>query len=184
MFSYHLLILIFVQIIFRFQVSVALWLVPYALYQLSFLAFAGYITLKYNANFGSAMVLLCESVRFFMKNHSYLRNKLLYWYSSYLCSGSNQFQQWTIPGKESSKVYIPYMTVDSVSLEFKKFLYFSFAPTLLYRDTYSKKAKCDWRIFFAHLLNFVLCVHYTALLFNQIFNPIIKEANVKNRDTQ
>lgn len=107
----------------------------------------------------------CEMIRLFMKAHSYLRNKLYY------ATGPNKYLQY-IPACYQSNpsqcnVNRPIITMGSFIVELKRYLYFSFAPTLLYRDSYPRSGRRNFSLIISHSINFTLCIYFAFIMYRQ-----------------
>jgi len=106
-----------------------------------------------------------------------LRNKLLY--GSEIGAGYRDF----LPAQDRSRghtlkdLHSPQIKIESLVKEASKYLYFLFAPTLLYRDRYIKGPKTNYRMVFAHFLNFFLCIYYAFILFKIYMLDVFKSKN-------
>lgn len=83
----------------------------------------------------SAMIVVCEMARMSMKMHAYIREKMLYGrkdkvYGEFIPEWAKKM------GVEMADLDLPTITIESLSVEAKRFGYFFFVPTLVYRDTY------------------------------------------------
>lgn len=122
-----------------------------------------YILILFQFGFGSRMIIMCEAVRMIMKNYSYARNKMLY--------GTNNNRKyfitnyWLTKGITKENVILPDITIGTLSQEFKRYTYFFFAPTLLYRDHYVKAPHQSRRKIIIEFSNFFLCIYYGFILF-------------------
>ena len=82
------------------------------------------------------MILMCEHSRLMMKTHSYLRNKLLYGIPA-----NREFAVY-LPNMAIKKgltvedLNIPEITIEGFDIEIRRFTYFLFVPTLIYRYYY------------------------------------------------
>lgn len=124
-------------------------------YLASFALFAWRFVLDCGLPIASSFVILCEATRLGMKMHSYVREKLLYGFPN---SFTGAF------GIESSQQ--PQIHLSSVRTELKQYVYFSFAPTLIYRDRYpTMPRQIRWLHVGVHLFNFFAGIFFTAIMF-------------------
>ena len=64
--------------------------------------------------------------------------------------------------------------------EFKKFVYFSFAPTLIYRDNYPQNAHpVQWDCVANNLGEIFVCIIYAYCLFDRCCVPIYKTFEIR-----
>ena len=68
--------------------------------------------------------------------------------------------------------------------EFSKYLYFMFAPTLVYRDHYPRttEKKIRWGLVFSHFGEVFGAIVYTYCLFDRYCVPVFRELKVKELD--
>ena len=162
-----------------------IWKTLYLTFQTAFYTYSCKVSLYHEFGFASAMIVMCECARMSMKMHSYFRNKLLY--------GSDIWQEFRdyVPtalvkrGLKPEDLYYPSMKFHKVSKEFKKYLYFFFAPTLLYRDKYIKgtTSKARSTVIF-HLANFLMCIYYAYVLFKIFIYPVFADTGSNPPDWQ
>jgi len=98
-----------------------------------------------------------------MKVHSYLRNKLLY--GSDIGIPHKTFIPSFAKDMTVKDLHIPQIKIEKLTKEIRKYMYFFFAPTLVYRDRYIKGPKTNYRMVIAHFTNFLLCIYYGFILF-------------------
>ncbi|XP_017874979.1 PREDICTED: sterol O-acyltransferase 1 [Drosophila arizonae] len=110
----------------------------------------GYVStslcLKFQLPFISACVLLLESTRLLMKMHAYVR---------YNAARVVQGKQKTDDGGElkDGRPYLPPL---------RCYVYFLFAPTLIYRDTYPRTKQIRWKFALARLMEVVAIAFFYA----------------------
>lgn len=105
----------------------------------------------YELPLASSIMFTCEALRMLMKMHSYVREKLV---------------------KPSE------MPIKSGFVEMKRFVYFSFAPTLIYRDSYPiLQRNIRWSHAFVHVINFFATIFYTTILFKGFCLPAFSAAS-------
>ncbi|KAK3920460.1 Sterol O-acyltransferase 1 [Frankliniella fusca] len=90
--------------------------------------------LHYAMPFASSFALLTEAVRVLMKSHAFVRSNV-----------PRALRDGTVPG-------------------FNQFLYFMFAPTLVYCDSYPRTSQIRWRVVACHFLEVVGCLFYISFL--------------------
>lgn len=66
---------------------------------------------------------------------------------------------------------MPNINIGSLATEFKRFNYFLWTPTLVYRDTYVKRVKISKANLFTNILTFNLCFYYTFALIKGFVSP-------------
>uniref|UniRef100_A0A1A9ZYJ0 O-acyltransferase n=1 Tax=Glossina pallidipes TaxID=7398 RepID=A0A1A9ZYJ0_GLOPL len=109
----------------------------YALSQFLFLIIACFLNFKLGLPFGSGIVLQLESIRLLMKMHAFVRTN--------------------IPRVLHGKVKTDdELTQYSIAFPpFNCYLYFLFAPTLVYRDFYPRASRIRWKFAITHLMEVV-----------------------------
>jgi len=63
--------------------------------------------------------------------------------------------------------------------EFSKFLYFSFAPTLIYRDSYPRSQEIRWKFVAANFLEVIGIAFLSSLVFDKFFVSAFKDYGIK-----
>ncbi|XP_037944906.1 sterol O-acyltransferase 1-like [Teleopsis dalmanni] len=126
-------------------------LVVYVSFQLLFGYIASAACLKLDLPFVTASVLLLESTRLLMKMHAYVRTN-----AARVVTGKLKSEQ-----KTQSLSNLP---------PFSCYLYFLFAPTLLYRDSYPRTTQIRWKFAISRLMEVVA----TAFLYSYIHERHIK----------
>jgi sterol O-acyltransferase len=58
--------------------------------------------------------------------------------------------------------------------EFSKFLYFIFAPTLIYRDSYPRRSSTRWKYVIIQLAQFVAAALFSYYLFYRFCLPVFR----------
>eukprot|EP01138_Halocafeteria_seosinensis_P012375 gb/GECG01012645.1/.p1 GENE.gb/GECG01012645.1/~~gb/GECG01012645.1/.p1 ORF type:complete len:486 (+),score=64.59 gb/GECG01012645.1/:1-1458(+) len=178
MFVAAFLIVPFVQLINSFDIPLLVWGPVYLVYQLLFIAIPTAFVFQSSLPPPSAMILMCEQTRMCMKVHAYLREKMLY--------GSGKFDEYWqfIPDWASKQgvtlrehVRPPKVTIEDASTEIGRYIYFHFAPTLVYRDHYPQSGKqVHWIRGFKHFLNLFLVILFLFLLLKTFCIPEFRES--------
>ncbi|CAF1122117.1 unnamed protein product [Didymodactylos carnosus] len=128
----------------------------YCLYVSLFLYFPVHILLRDNYPIVTRMIVLIEQVRLLMKTHAFVREnapRAIVYGNIYAKKIKNAELQDEVLD-ESSKHKL--LSTDSTPCpEFSKFLYFIFAPTLLYRDSYPRTSSTRWNYVLSQLVQFI-----------------------------
>lgn len=67
------------------------------------------------------------------------------------------------------------LTVDLFT-EIKRYLYFFFAPTLIYRDEYVRTRRIRWNIVFKNGMTFLFLIFYVWSIFKALCIPLFKDS--------
>ena len=108
----------------------------------------------------SAMIVSCEMARVSMKTHAYFREKLI------LGLKMNENMAKFLPewakrkGIKITDIDEPNIEVGSFSTEMKRFVFFFFAPTLVYRDEYVRTKEIRFNMLIKHLITFFIIIFY------------------------
>ncbi|XP_044734056.1 sterol O-acyltransferase 1-like [Chrysoperla carnea] len=103
-----------------------LWIILYILYQITFMCGFAYLVRLNHYTFGTGMAFFCEQARFMMKCHAFVRSNITR----------------VLNHNDSLK---PQTGVQNQILPgFSKYLYFLFAPTLIYQDSYPRTKEIRW----------------------------------------
>ena len=160
LFLLQLLIIQLTRWIHYYRPSHWIW-VPLYLFSQFILYYLPYRSVtKHGFGLVSSLILLVEAVKISMKMHSYLRNKLLY--ASDIWKGYGTFipKLYKQKGMTEADLYIPTMAFYPIAKEVKKYIYFIFAPTLLYRDKYVKVPGRDFSKILGHFVNMIFSFAY------------------------
>lgn len=103
----------------------------------------------------TSIAVLMEMTRFVMKVHAFVRSNIPRALQS--CSKTST------DDKPAYSTLLP---------EFSKFMYFLFAPTLVYRDQYPRTKRIRWSIVFRHALEVVGVVFYISFIFERFLTPL------------
>ncbi|KAK3862846.1 hypothetical protein Pcinc_031319 [Petrolisthes cinctipes] len=102
----------------------------------------------------SSIIVLSEQVRMFMKTWAFVRSNLTY-VRSYKKDDDAQ-----------TKRLCP---------DFSHYLFFLFAPTLVYRDEYPRNERCDWQSVIYDLGQVIGCLFYIHFLFARFCVPVFQK---------
>jgi len=108
-------------------------------------------------------IILMEQVRLVMKTHAFIRTNIPRVLAAAACEKSDSSMPKPIPCPE-----------------FSKYLYFLFAPTLVYRDNYPRTiGPIKWKRVIYHLCEVAGCMVYTYCLFDRYCVPVFRSLNVQ-----
>ncbi|XP_060561180.1 sterol O-acyltransferase 1-like [Ruditapes philippinarum] len=107
---------------------------------------------------GSACIITCEQLRFMMKSHAFVREN---------------FPKVLEYNSKDSKDH------DRADLcpDFSKYLYFLFAPTLIYRDNYPRTATIRWGYVVSNFAQVLACTLYIYYIFERFCVPVFRNFN-------
>ncbi|XP_046846025.1 sterol O-acyltransferase 1-like isoform X2 [Xenia sp. Carnegie-2017] len=118
----------------------------------------------------SRIIILMEQVRFYMKLHAFVREvapRVLASSSSDKKNSDNE-QSEDEDNEDACKE-------DRNIPGFSQFLYFLFAPTLIYRDSYPQTSKIRWHYVVTNFLQVLGCVFYTYYIFVRFCVPVFRD---------
>ncbi|KAL3311818.1 hypothetical protein Ciccas_009597 [Cichlidogyrus casuarinus] len=129
-------------------------LTSYIVYQashnkLAFMTFYGWLVFYLELPPGSSIMLGMELSRIMMKSHAFVRSNI----------PKAFYKTASVKSTDGSK-----MSSGSDCPKFSHFLYFLFAPTLVYRDQYPRTDKIRWSFVLSNAVQFLLCVFYTYFI--------------------
>ncbi|XP_071439772.1 sterol O-acyltransferase 1 [Hetaerina americana] len=103
----------------------------------------------------SSAIILMEQVRLLMKSHAFIRSNVPRAIEN-KCGDSDDVKDRTVcPG-------------------FSKFLYFLFAPTLIYRDSYPRTKVIRWRLVAWYFVEVAETIFYSSFVFSHFLMPYYK----------
>jgi sterol O-acyltransferase len=115
----------------------------------------------------------CEIGRIILKIHSYFREKMLYGFKQY-------HMKYILFNKTPNKDDIVEISISKFYIELKRFYYFFYCPSLIYRDTYPRLPKFRAKFFFSQLINFFFSLSYFYLLLVLFINSRIGKTHIKS----
>lgn len=119
------------------------------------------------------MIVSCEMVRMSMKMHAYLREKLVLGRPDIECA--TFIPEWAKrKGVTIKDLDVPTITIGTLGTELKRFLYFHFSPTLIYRDSYVQNRKIRWRFVAKTGGTFMILIFYLWCVFKSLCIPTFK----------
>lgn len=148
----------------------------------------------YNLPGPSAVIVGCELARVSLKIHGYFREKMLYGLKEYhpehayfkpkyiekLFNIKPEFNKNNSNNEFSSSLNIPLISIDNLQLEFKRYIYYFFCPSLIYRDEYPRLKSIRWKYVYSHLLNFVFCFLSLYIIYRYSCEPFIVNYKVQD----
>ncbi|XP_049800913.1 sterol O-acyltransferase 2-like isoform X3 [Schistocerca nitens] len=100
----------------------------------------------------SVMILLCEQMRMIMKSYAFLRSQV-----------------------PKVKMFKPHTDATDVLLpDFNHFVYFMFAPALVYRDSYPRTKEIRWKVALWHLTEVFGVIFFISFLFERSLVPMFR----------
>ncbi|XP_049292590.1 sterol O-acyltransferase 2-like [Anopheles funestus] len=105
----------------------------------------------------TGVAYLMEMVRFMMKSHAFVRSSA----PKALTSDKNEADFESIHAETSCR--LP---------SFSKYVYFMFAPTLVYRDDYPRTRTIRWRVVARHALEMVGAVFFLSFILERLLTPL------------
>ncbi|XP_053549904.1 sterol O-acyltransferase 1 [Bombina bombina] len=122
----------------------------YLIFQILGLGFCpAYIVLEHSLPPASRFIVILEQVRLMMKTHSFIRENAPRVFSS--------------TKERSSAVPVPQVT---------QYLYFLFAPTLIYRDSYPRNPAIRWGYVITQFAQVLGCLFYAYYVFVRLCIPL------------
>ncbi|KAI0240730.1 Sterol O-acyltransferase 1 [Lamellibrachia satsuma] len=129
------------------------WLGLYLAYQLAFLILPIQFLHKYSLRPASSVIIVTEQVRLLMKSHAFVRENIPQALRHRKSDGED----------EEEKPLCP---------DFSKYLYFLFAPTLVYRNDYPRTSTVSWKYVVSNLTQVVACLFYIFYIFERFCVPV------------
>jgi sterol O-acyltransferase len=135
----------------------------------------------------------CETTRFSLKVHGYFREKILYGLKEFHIEYTNfSFKRnASISNNDNNNnnnnvnntnnidnKYIVDIKIHDIKTEFKKFLYFFFCPSLIYRDEYPRLSYHRKHYILAHCINFICCIMLYYVLFRYVIFPYFNYSTI------
>ncbi|XP_069683829.1 sterol O-acyltransferase 1 isoform X2 [Periplaneta americana] len=136
------------------------WLAILIIYQILFLCIPAIKVLKSNLAPAISMAILMEQVRLMMKTYAFVRSNIPR-ALAYKSHQSGDKEMIACPG-------------------FSKFLYFLFAPTLVYRDDYPRTKEIRWKFVVWCFLEVIGVIFYVAFVFERFLIPIYRDFGLKS----
>lgn len=110
-----------------------------------------------------AFIITVENTRLAMKSHSFVRENF---------SKANQFVLKKFsPAEESKESDCKLNNIWQIP-SIKQFIYFTFCPSLIYRDSYPRNSTRNWRRVIEHLLGCFSSIYFVNICFTQYIIPL------------
>ncbi|XP_052245937.1 sterol O-acyltransferase 1-like isoform X2 [Dreissena polymorpha] len=135
-----------------------LGLLAYIAYQCAFMVLPVLFIVEHEIPPASAVIITTEQLRFMMKSHAFVREN---------------FPKVLAFKKEDNKDH----DRSDLCPNFSKYLYFLFAPTLVYRDNYPRTASIRWGYVVSNFAQVVACLLYTYYIFERFCVPVFRNFN-------
>ncbi|XP_029673952.1 sterol O-acyltransferase 1-like [Formica exsecta] len=126
------------------------WLTIFIMYQVLFIIFPNRAINRENLGLACNSIILLEQLRLIMKHHAFVR------------SVAPRFLSYK-PHSDISPPSVP---------RFSQYLYFLFAPTLIYRDEYPRTKKIRWWFVIQNFAQVGLMIFYFAFILEQFVTPV------------
>lgn len=173
-------ILIYVQIInFLAKKYKKIWYIPlFLIYFIIIMVIPFFIYIYYphpTNNFIPGAVIAAESTRIILKLHSYFREKILF--------GLKEFHMEYVnfnPSSTSKSVNIINIKIENYFVELKKFMYYFFCPSLVYRDEYNRLPKFRPLSLLMYIIHFIFSITFFYVFFLYICTPYLNFKYIKN----
>ncbi|CAG9817443.1 unnamed protein product [Phaedon cochleariae] len=134
----------------------ALWLLSVLGYYGFSFRLASFIVTAFKLPPASAAIVLLEQVRMLMKLHAFIR----------------------INAEQVVK-FKAHSDMDMPELKFSKFVYFLFAPTLIYRNEYPRTKEIRWKFVIYRALEIAAVILYHSFIFHKFFIPPFKDFGLR-----
>ncbi|GAB1868528.1 O-acyltransferase [Camponotus japonicus] len=128
------------------------WLTIFIIYQVLLIIFPNRAMVRENLGIACNIIIIMEQLRLVMKNHAFVR------------SVTPRFLSYK-PHNDVSPPNVP---------RFSHYLYFLFAPTLIYRDEYPRTKKIRWMFVVQHFAKVVLVIFYYTFILERLVAPVFR----------
>jgi len=134
------------------------WLCAYIVYQILFLVLPVRTISLHQLPIASTVVVVTEQVRYLMKSHAFVRENI-----------PRVMSYDKAAAKDGDAPACP---------DFSKFLYFLFAPTLVYRDTYPRNpGPIRWQYVVSNFAQVLASLFYIYYIFERFCIPVFRNFN-------
>lgn len=122
------------------------------------------------------MIISCEMARMSMKIHAYFREKMVFAKSRKNDAIANYIPDWAAKrGITIDDLDKPDIDIRGIGTELKRFLYFFFVPTLVYRDKYIQTKRIRIHFVLQQAFTFCFLILYLWAIFTAIAIPAFKD---------
>ncbi|XP_033120202.1 sterol O-acyltransferase 1-like isoform X2 [Anneissia japonica] len=156
------------------------WLCFYILLQLVFFIFPIHAVVHNQLPPASSIIILAEQARLMMKSHAFVRENIpraIAWkpHSDADLTRRAALQQLTEETTLRNGEIKPELAeIEGPCPDFSKYLYFLFAPTLVYREHYPRTSKIHWNVVRTNLVQVLACLFFTYYVFVRFCVPVFK----------
>lgn len=160
-----------------FALQQAIVISLYSVVQIFMLGVAGYGVLKYDLPPASGLIVMAEAVRISMKVHSFFRycfDVLLHVGGVSVNTVNKQPQTPVLDGTPEISIDTKNAPKFSKKTTFKHYLYFMFAPTLLYRTSYPRSNSIRWSFVASRAVEFGLILVFMYVMMVRFAMPQLK----------
>ncbi|KAK6166561.1 hypothetical protein SNE40_023218 [Patella caerulea] len=133
-----------------------IWLGIYIIYQMCYLVIP--LVYLFDNKFApaSSIIITCEQLRLLMKTHAFIRSNI------------PRVINYKTDDDSEERAVIP---------DFSKYLYFLFAPTLVYQDSYPRTPSISWRYVVSNFGQVLACMFYIYYIFERFCVPVFQNFN-------
>ena len=175
MYMWSLTPILLIQGVNKYKYTRSTWLSLYIFIQTVHYVVPCCFCLYMSLPIASSLIIQVEMCRISMKIHSYFREKMLFGmgYGEYSTFIPENLKKRGVTIKDLS---LPEMNVMDIWTEIKRFTFFFFSPTLIYRDSYPRLgAKRRWDMILLNFSNFAGAILYTYMIFKSFAIPYFQE---------
>lgn len=142
------------------------FLIAFIVYMILFLVFPLKSVFTNQLPIASSMVVLCEQIRMLMKSYAFVRTNIPRAFK-YIPNEHRDIQ---------SDIDDDELINNQPCPNFSNYLYFLFAPTLIYRDTheYPRKSNVRWNYVFYYFLQVKCAIFYLYYIFQRFCIPVFR----------
>jgi sterol O-acyltransferase len=129
-------------------------------------------------SFTCGCIIGCEMARFSLKIHSYFREKMLYGLKDFHMDYAAFSPIRSKDGNAKSEILD--INIKDFFTEFRRFNYFIFCPSLIYRDNYPRITNRRYKKILVHLTNFILCILCYYAIVRFVCEPYMQQSRLKD----
>ena len=147
-----------------------LWVFLYIVYLVGLVVRPLCIVFETNMPPASSIIVVSEQIRLIMKSHAFVRENV---HKAYSLAGTPSREQDGQAGTEYKEVKLA-AEEDDLSHpcpSFSRYLYFLFAPTLVYRDVYPRTTRIRWEYVVSNVAQVFGCFVYLYYVFARFLWP-------------
>ncbi|XP_011695293.1 PREDICTED: sterol O-acyltransferase 1-like isoform X2 [Wasmannia auropunctata] len=133
------------------------WLSAFISYQILFIVFPAKAVLDTNLGIGCKLIVTMEQIRMIMKSYAFVR------------SAASRFLSYK-PHSETPQPSGP---------KFSQFLYFLFAPTLVYRDEYPRTKRIRWMVVIQNFIEVGLALFNLTFIMECLVLPVYSVSEIQ-----